>query len=664
MNVLALLKSRFRDALAALVPDPAQVPALLEMVRVAQDAKFGDYQANFAMSLGKQLSRPAREVAQQVLSATKLDDLCQTLPPEQAIAGPGFINLRLRDDWLVAQLGTAFGSERLGIEPVAKPRTYVIDFSSPNVAKPMHVGHIRSTVIGDALCRVLRFEGHHVISDNHLGDWGTQFGMIIYGYKHFADQAQFAANPVAELSRLYKLVSRLVGYRESQQALPEAQRRLAAKQQELAEQRTLAKSPDKAIAKKASDAVKRLSGQLSDLTENLESLQGKISSVEADAALLALAKEHATIAEAVLAETARLHEGDAENLKLWHEFLPHCRDEIQKVYSRLNVRFDYEYGESFYHDRLAGVVESLQRQGLAQDSQGAVCVFLEGFEAPMIVRKKDGAYLYSTTDLATIAYRMETWQPDAILYVVDHRQSDHFEKLFAAARKSGCAQVELEHVKFGTVMGKDGKPYKTRSGDTVGLEGLLDEAVSRALKIVSDNDDAKPAGAELSAAERQQVAQIVGLGALKYADLAHNRTTDYEFDYDKMLAMHGNTATYVQYSYARVRSIFARGNIDAALLATAKESLSLAHPAERALGIQILRFGEALAETEADYMPHPLTAHLFDLAKSYSAFFENCPVLKAETETLRSSRLLLCDLTARTIKLGLSLLGIGVAEKM
>jgi arginyl-tRNA synthetase len=659
MNVLAELKSRFRPALESLVPDAAKVGELLELIRVAQDPKFGDYQANFAMPLGKLLGKSPRDVATQIVAAAKLDDLVQT--PE--IAGPGFINLRLRDDWVAAALRKAAADERLGVETANSPRTYVIDYSSPNVAKPMHVGHIRSTVIGDSLARTLRFLGHKVISDNHLGDWGTQFGMIIYGYKHFVDAVQFAASPVAELSRLYKLVSKLVDYRESLKGLPEAERRLAAKQKEVEEQRTLAKSADKAISKKANEAARRAAKQAEELAEGVTSLQGKIASVEQDSALSALSMQHSTIDEAVLAETAKLHADDAENLRLWHEFLPNCRDEIQKVYSRLDVKFDHEHGESFYHGRLAAVVEDLKKKGLAQESQGAICVFLDGFEAPMIVQKKDGAFLYSTTDLATIAYRMETWKPNAILYVVDHRQSDHFDKLFAAAKKWGFDKVELQHIKFGTVMGKDGKPYKTRSGDTVGLEGLLNEAVDQALKVVSENDDAKPDGPELSADERRNISEVVGLGGLKYADLSHNRTTDYEFDAEKMLAKTGNTATYMQYSYARVRSIFAKGDVSAAELKSIA-NVSLTHPAERSLALMLLRFSEALAETEADYMPHHLTAYLFDLAKSYFTFYESCPVLKADTSESRRSRLLLSDLTARTIKQGLSLLGIGVVEKM
>jgi arginyl-tRNA synthetase len=393
----------------------------------------------------------------------------------------------------------------------------------------------------------------------------------------------------------------------------------------------------------------------------------------------------------VLAETAKLHAGDAENRRLWEEFLPYCEDEIQRVYGRLGVTFDHTHGESFYEDRLAGVVDELLRRGIARESDGAICVFLDGPEkgdgphlceapsgpfrqmgtvpffrpkVPMIVRKQDGAFLYGTTDLATIQYRMETWRPDAILYVVDHRQSLHFQQLFAAARLLGYKDVELEHVSFGTVLGDDGRPFKTRSGETVGLEGLLDEAVRRALKIVSAGDDAKPDGPELSPAERRQVAETVGIAALKYADLSQNRTSDYVFSYDKMLAMTGNTATYMQYAYARVRSIFARGGVDVERLRASGAAIRLGSPAERALGLEILRFSEALDLAAADYRPNQLTSYLFDLANRYSTFFEQCHVLRAESEELRQSRLQLCDLTARTIQKGLELLGIRVVEKM
>ena len=655
MNILALLQSRFTAALAALVGEEHRVTELLGMIRPAQDAKFGDYQANFAMPLKKECGKPPPQIAAEILGLSQLADIC--LPPE--IAGPGFINLRLRDDWLTDQLNVAAASSRPAVA-AASSRRIVIDYSSPNVAKPMHVGHIRSTVIGDALCRTLRFLGHKVISDNHLGDWGTQFGMILYGYKHFRNDAAYRVNPVAELGRLYKLVNRLVDYRESRKALPLAVERLSQRKAEVQQLQARPKTGDKAADKKAAQELAKAKSAAAALDEEVAALEKKLADIDTDPHVARLLEVHANIDAAVLEETARLHAGDRENLRLWHEFLPYCRDEIARVYRRLNVVFDHEYGESFYHEMLAGVVENLRKKGLAEDSQGAVCVFVEGYATPMIVQKKDGAFLYSTTDLATIQYRMHQWQPDAILYVVDHRQGEHFQKLFEVARRWGYRDVELQHIQFGTVMGPDGKPYKTREGVAAGLESLLDEAVTRAAAIVAEND----VDNELSESERRAVAEVVGIGGLKFADLLHNRTSDYEFSYEKMLDKKGYSATYLQYTFARCCSIFRKGGFDRAALRTSGAKIVFSHPAERALGLQLLRFAEALADVETDYMPHHLTAYLFDLAKSYSTFFENCPVLKAESDELRASRLLLCDLTARTIENGLSLLGIAVVEKM
>jgi arginyl-tRNA synthetase len=594
MNILPALKSRFQKALDGLLDDSVEVEKSLELIRRSQDPKFGDYQANMAMPLGKKLGRKPRDVAAAIIERLDLDDLCH--PPE--IAGPGFINLRVKAEWLADQLTAAATDDRLGVPPVEKPRTYVVDYSAPNVAKPMHVGHIRSTVIGDALCRTLRFLGHTAISDNHIGDWGTQFGMILYGYKHFLNAEEYKKNPVEELARLYKRVRKII------------------------------------------DEEKERRESLREPTE-----------------------------PKVLQETAKLHAGDSENRRLWEEFLPACEDEINRVYGRLNVMFDHTLGESFYEDRLAAVVEELCAKGLARESDGAICVFFkdergEEEDVPMIVRKKDGAFLYATTDLATIRYRIATWSPGAILYVVDHRQSMHFKHLFTAARMLGYTNLELEHVSFGTVLGDDGKPFKTRSGDTVGLESLLDEAVRRAGEIVAANDDAKPGGPELSPEQRAEIAEIVGIGALKYADLSQNRTSDYVFSYDKMLAMIGNTATYMQYAYARVRSIFAKGKVDIDALRNSGAKILLTQPAERALAMEILRFSEALELAVSDYRPNQLTSYLFELANRYFTFYENCHVLNAETDELRQSRLLLCDLTARTIRKGLELLGIRVVEKM
>jgi arginyl-tRNA synthetase len=660
MHILAELKRRFKTALAPLADDTAE---LTEMVRPSQDAKFGDYQANCAMPLAKQLGRPPREVAAEIISRLDAADLCE--PPE--VAGPGFINLRLRTDWLAQEIERAIGDQRLGVTSVTEARTYVVDYSAPNVAKPMHVGHIRSTVIGDSLCRTLRFLGHRVVGDNHLGDWGTQFGMILYGYKHFVDRAEYQRDRVGELARLYRLVRKLVDYHDGRRELPSREAEIASRQAEVERLRDQLATLDPKEAKKVDKNVRQAERAVSEMREELAELRAKLAGVEADPELSRLAAQHADIGRAVLDETARLHEGDAENVALWREFVPACMEDIERIYRRLGVKFDEVLGESFYHDRLTGVVADLERKGLARESGGATCVFLEGYDTPMIIRKQDGAFLYATTDLATIQYRMEKWRPDAMLYVVDHRQSLHFEQLFAAARAWGFRDAAMIHVSFGTVLGEDGRPFKTRAGDTVGLEGLLDEAVERALKIVSENDDAKPSGPELSSDERRRVAEAVGIGAVKYADLSQNRTSDYTFSYDKMLAMQGNTATYMQYAHARIRSIFARGEkqLGGTLLSGAVESaIRLDHPAERALAIDLLRFAEALEMVLTDYRPNQLTNYLFELSNKFSTFYEQCPVLRAETPELVRSRLLLSDLTARVIKQGLELLGIAAVERM
>ena len=664
MNLLWTIRHRFEVALAPLAEQlgltASELTELVEMVRPSQDARFGDYQANCAMPLGKRLDKSARDVAQKIVERLEWTDLGP--PPE--IAGPGFINLRLSEGWLAEQLSQAVLDERLGVPPADPPRTYVIDYSAPNVAKPMHVGHIRSTVIGDSLYRTLKFLGHRVIGDNHLGDWGTQFGMIIYGFRHFSDEVAYRKSPVDELARLYRLVHQLVDYHEGRAKLTELLAQVVRDQEALARHAAEAVAGDPKGEKKANKALKRFEQALEKSRAEADALRKRQQTIEQDRKLAALVAAHPQIAQAVLAETAKLHADDAENLRLWREFMPPCLAAIEQVYRRLGVKFDQTLGESFYHDRLAGVVDDLQRRGIARESEGAICVFVEDNSVPMIVRKRDGAYLYATTDLATIQYRMQTWSPDAMLYVVDHRQSDHFRLLFAVARKWGYRDAEFQHISFGTVLGEDGRPFKTRSGDTVGLSGLLDEAVARAYQVVCSLDDEKPQGAELADDERRRIAEVVGLSAIKYADLSQNRTSDYVFSFDKMVALKGNTATYMQYAYTRVRGIFRKGEIDVEALRRRRPAIALAQPAERALGLELLRFAEALQFTIADYRPNQLTTYLFDLANRFSTFFEECPVLKADTPELRDSRLLLCDLTARTIKQGLELLGIEVVERM
>ncbi|MDG3003912.1 arginine--tRNA ligase [Paludisphaera mucosa] len=572
MNVL----NRLRAAFGAVTPEGGDPRAFGSAVRPANDPKFGDYQANGCMALAKSIQKNPRELAASVREAVDLEPIAGK--PE--VAGPGFLNVRLHDEWISQRLADLLDDDRQGLTAPESVRTVVIDFSSPNVAKPMHVGHIRSTVIGDSLARIFEGLGHKVVRDNHMGDWGSQFGMILWGWKTARDEAAFAADPVTELARLYRL----------------AQSRI--------------KGGDKAVE------------------------------------------------DAARAETVKLHAGDPENRELWSRFMPACLAALQKVYDRLGVRFDVELGESFYDPMLAAVVADLEAKGIAEESEGATVAFVPGMKAPLIIRKRDGAYNYGTTDLATIRYREQTWDPDQVLYVVDTRQGDHFKQLFDVARRWGYDGAALEHVAFGTILGADRKPFKTRDGDVVGLESLLDEAVVEARKVVDANSP------QLDDDERARVAEIVGLGAIKYADLSQNRLSDYVFDWSKMLAMHGNTATYLQYAYARIQGIFRRGEVRPEDVRGRRPRVLVSHPAERALGVRLLRLPEILELAADEMKPNVLTDHLFELANAYSTFYEECPVLKAESDERRDSRLALCDLTARTLKLGLNLLGIDVVDRM
>jgi arginyl-tRNA synthetase len=588
MNLLFHLQQRLTLALGQFVAEPAVYAAML---RPAQDPRFGDYQANCAMPLSKVLGKKPRDLAMEI--ARHLD--CEGLETPE-IAGPGFINLRFRKDWLAEQTRHVALGESLGIEPAAKPLTLIIDFSSPNVAKPMHVGHLRSTIIGDALAKLHRALGHRVITDNHLGDWGTQIGMLLYGYKNYRDEAALKADPIRELSRLYVLVRRQM------------------KESEDAEEST-------------SDPI----------------------------------------AEAARLETAKLHAGDPENTRLWQMMMPWCLEEIDRIYRRLGVHFDHCFGESYYNNMLPDVVADLLAKGIAQESQGAVAIFDEE-EPPALIRKKDGAFTYTTTDLATVQYRVKTWNPDAILYVVDARQALHFQNLFTACRRWGYDRVRLEHVSFGSVLGADRRPIKTREGGSVELDALLDEAVERAAQIYqSSRAERRERGEDvplLAEAEQRRIAEVVGIGAVKYADLSQNRASDYVFSWDKMLAMDGNTATYMQYAYARIQSIFRKGGLDEAALSQDPPRPVLEGSYERALSLQILRLPEVLQAAAAEYKPNLLTGYLWDLSKSYSSFYQNCPVLKADSPEERASRLLLCNLAARTIRKSLAILGIQTVERM
>jgi len=552
------------------------------LLRPTQDPKHGDYQINAAMPLAKQLGRPPREIAAPIRDAMVAHEAVASAE----IAGPGFVNLRLDDAWVAGQLDSALSdAERDGVPTVESPDEVVVDFSSPNIAKQMHVGHLRSTIIGDAITRLLRLAGHHVVADNHLGDWGTQFGLLIVGMREWGSEEALESEPILELERVYKLASER-------------------------------------------------------------------------------AKEDAAFAEQARSELAKLQNGDPANTAMWKRFVETTRASLEAVYERLGVRFDEWLGESAYHDRLPGVVDELLDRGIAREDQGATCVFwnerddvpkkLRKQKEPFIVRKQDGAYLYSTTDIATVLYRRDRFAADRVVYVVDMRQAQHFEQLFAVAKLLGV-EMELVHVGFGTVL-RGGKPLKTRdpSGKLVTLSSLLDEAEQRAEQRIREE------GLDIPEEDVPTVARAVGIGAVKYADLRQNRASDYEFDLDKMVSFKGNAGPYVQYAYARTRSILRKGEVDPDSVGG---PLRIGEPAEALLARQLLRFGEVVHLSAESYQPHLVTDHLYALARSFSSFYEACPVLKSEGAT-RASRLALVELTGRQLCRGLGLLGIEVVERM
>ena len=608
MNLLTHLRSLFEPAVAALAPDPAKVPDLLGMVKPAANAEYGDYQANMALAMANRAAgQKPPDVAKAIVAALPAND---TLEPP-TVADKGFINLRLKTDFLAKALREIATDPRLGVPAVAQPKTFVIDLSGPNVAKPLHVGHLRSTIIGDALVRILRFAGHTVIGDNHLGDWGTQFGILLYGYKHHRDDAAFAADPVRELARLYVTIKKQFKKDDDEEDGP------------------------------TDDPLKK----------------------------------------ACQEETAKLHAGDPENVALWKLFMPACLEMLRPIYERLDVKIDHALGESFYNPMLPGVVADMLEKGIAFESKGAIVIpNAKGVvprteeeqkkeEPPAIVRKRDGAFTYTTTDLATIKYRAETWQPDAMLYVVSSPQALHFKTVFAQAKRWGYSGVEYQHIQFGSMLDPvTGRKLSTSGGGAPELEPLLDKAAELSLAVYEANAADRGAHGHdvpaLAAAEKAAIAEAVGMSAIKYADLRQHRTTDYKFDIEKMTSTEGDTAAYMQYAYARCRAIFRKGGVDDAGFRTNPPAVLLTHPAERTLALQLLRFPEAVEAAAADYVPHLTTAYLWDLAKSYSGFFEKCPVLKAETSELKASRLLLVDLVSRVIKQALDLLGIRVVERM
>ncbi len=540
----------------------------------AADARFGDYQSNSAMVLAKALHRPPREVAAQLAQLFPAGDLFET--PE--VAGPGFLNLRLRSEALSQGLAIMLEDPRLGVDPVAPPLRIVIDFSSPNVAKPMHVGHIRSTMIGDCLARVARFLGHTVITDNHIGDWGTQFGMIIYGWKHHLHESELESDPIHALLAVYREVN-------------------------------------------------------------------------------GLAKSDPAILDACRAELVKLQQGDPANLAIWKKTVELSIEGLNRIYDQLDIRFDHYLGESFYNSRLAPLAQELRDRGIAQESDGALCVFFPGVEAlqdkPAIIQKSDGGFNYTTSDLASIDYRLSAWQADEIWYVVGSPQQLHFQQLFAIAQLRGVS-ARLVHVSHGSILGADRKLMKSRSGHNVQLDDLLAEAVERARAVIEEKNPG------LDPAEREEVARIIGYGAIKYAELSQNRNTDYIFSWEKLLSFHGNTAPYLQNAYVRTRSIFRKlpNPQHESLEPTLLESVE-----ERALALRLLQFNEAVPAILDDFRPNLLASYLFELAQSFHTFYEACPVLNSSGST-RASRLALCELTSRVLRQGLDLLGIRVPERM
>jgi arginyl-tRNA synthetase len=578
----SLLAKKLSEALAK-----AGLPTAGELTP-ATDPRFGDYQTNAALVLGKERGENPRALAEKIAAHFDVGDLCET----PAVAGAGFINFTLLSGAIEKKTLEVLRNERLGVAEAKSTQRIVIDFGSPNVAKPMHVGHIRSTVLGDALARIARFLGHEVIRDNHIGDWGTQFGMVIYGWKNLLDRQALQRNPLAEIVRVYK----------------ETNERAASDPQ---------------------------------------------------------------VREACRQELVKLQAGDKENTDIWNECVAFSMQDFEHVYKLLDIHYDIQCGESFYHDRLPGVVERLLKSGIAEISEGAVVVFFrdnpELADKPLIIRKRDGGFNYATTDLATVDYRVNDLKADAIWYVVGAPQTLHFRQIFEIARREGYT-ADLRHIVFGSILGEDRKLMKTRSGENVPLRDLLEEACKRARKIIEEKNP------QLSEDEKIDIAEKIGIGAVKYADLSQYRMTDYIFSWEKMLSLHGNTAPYLQNAYVRIRSIFRKAG-DAAVATPlwgveggaghrpVATTLTLTEPAEINLAKRLCQFAEIVPQVLNGFRPNILANYLFELANSFHTFYEACPVLKS-SEPARNSRLALCELTGRVLKHGLGLLGIKVPERM
>ncbi len=591
-TVEEILSSWIQDAFSAAGIDLGATGIGAVSVNPASDDRFGDYQCNAAMSLAKSLKRNPRDVAQSIIQAAAPHEAVA----KAEVAGAGFINIHLNPAWMARRLETIEQDDRVGAPGVGDGRTVVIDYSSPNVAKPMHIGHIRSTVIGNALDRMHRFLGYRVIADNHIGDWGTQFGILILGWKRERNEERLLEDPITELERIYKATN---------------------------------------------------------------------AACDADPAQRELARQ----------ELVKLQQGDPENLAIWEKMQHLSQDQFNEMYTRLDVRFDVTLGESFYNPQLSGVVENLMASGVARESLGAIGVFSDGtmpqkedpflisrdgewVDNPCLIRKSDGGFNYATTDLATLAYRVEEWSPETIVYVTDGRQQLHFRQIFAAFRRwRPDVHVRLEHIWFGTILGPDGKPFRTRSGETVKLRDLLDEAEERAFALVTEKSP------HLDEPTRRRIARAVGLGAVKYADLMSNRQNDYIFNWDKMLSFDGNTAPYLQYACARIASVQDKYRERFNGMDPTGHPIVLGDPLERKLGLRLVQFPDVVVRSARQYRPNVLADYLYDLAQVYSAFYQNIPFLKAE-EGVRESRVRLCDVTAKILRCGLDLLGIEAPERI
>lgn len=632
------------------------------LVGVAQNEKFGDYQSNAAMGLARQIGEKTgqktnpRAVAEKIKAAVHLG----AMAGEITIAGPGFINVRLSPVWLAGQLNGALSDQRMGIEKIASPKTVVVDYSGPNVAKQMHVGHLRSTIIGDAISRVLEFEGNRVIRQNHIGDWGTQFGRVVLAMWYEAVFHATSPQTLAGMIERQQAAARAFAHDQNK---PQFESAIAGLVREIAplHQRLIDEDADGTkyfipyltTGKLALDELERAYVFVSNITENPEAAKVSI--------------HHPRHGPRTLAEIPRLtttfiqHPDDPDNrqeLLAWQKSRSITLEACDEVYRRLNVKLkpEDERGESFYNAMLPSVVKDLLAAGVARESDGAIAVFNENSETPLIIQKSGGGYLYGTTDLAALRYRVDTLHANRVIYTHDSRQALHFSQVFAAARRAGWVDnVELDYAPFGTMLGADGRPFKTRSGDTVKLKDLLDEAEERALAVVTEKNP------ELPEAQKRAIAHSVGIGAIKYADLSKDRVSDYMFSWESMLALDGNTAPYLQYANARVQSIFRKGGTtpDAAL----KGTIILESPYELALAKQILRLGDVIDNVSKELKPHHLCAYLYELASRFSGFFDQCPVLKSE-EPMRSSRLALCAATAKALSIGLELLGIGHPTQM